>query len=367
MIPFLDLQSINSPYEDLFKAEVAELFRSGRYLQGEKLRQFENALKNFCEVRHAIGVSNGLDALRLIFHAYKLLGMLRDGDEVLVPANTFIASVLAISQNNLVPVLVEPDEQSFNLDEQLVEQQITSRTKAILVVHLYGRIGWSDKLQAIADKYNLLMIEDAAQAFGASMNMKRAGALGDAAGFSFYPGKNLGALGDAGAITTNDDELAAVLRSVSNYGSNIKYHHHYQGYNCRMDELQASILLLKLKHIEYENCIRRKHAQFFTENIQHSEVHTPELPENEAEHVWHLYVVRSAKRNELMEYLNKKQIQTLIHYPVPIHLQPAYTNWNHQSLPVTEKLSKEVLSLPMSPVLSGEDANAIVRAINQFS
>jgi dTDP-4-amino-4,6-dideoxygalactose transaminase len=263
--------------------------------------------------------------------------------------------------------LIEPDEVTFNLNEKFPEQKITSRTKVILIVHLYGRIGWSENLQAIADKYNLLMIEDAAQAFGASIDMKRAGALGDAAGLSFYPGKNLGALGDAGAVTTNDEELAAVLRSVANYGSNIKYHHIYQGYNCRMDELQASILLLKLKNIEYENSIRRKHAKFFTENIQHPEIIPPELPENEAEHVWHLYVVRTAKRNALMEYLKQKQIQTLIHYPVPIHRQSAYSRWNNESLPVTEKLSMEVLSLPMSPVLSTEDVNEIVEAVNQFN
>lgn len=371
MTKFLDLQKINGQYADELKQAAAEVINSGWYLLGERLKQFEANLANYIGVKHAIGVGNGLDALRLILRAYIEMGVLKKGDEIIVPANTYIATILAITDNDLKPVLVEPDINTYNLDVSRIENQITPNTKAIIVVHLYGRICWSKELEDLAEKYNLRVIEDNAQAFGATWNGKKSGGLGDAAGNSFYPGKNLGALGDAGAVTTNDAQLAKVVRALGNYGSHKKYYNQYQGLNSRMDEIQAAFLGIKLKHLDAENQQRRKIAQFYLENISHPDI---VLPANASRitnqsfnsHVWHLFVIRHPQRNKLQVYLQEKGVQTMIHYPVPPHKQHAYAGWNDMFIPITEKIHDEVLSLPMSQVMTQGDLNQVVEAINQF-
>lgn len=366
MTRFLDLKKINQQYADELKKAAAEVIDSGWYLLGERVKLFEKNLKEFIGVNNAIGVANGLDALRLILSACKIKGVMKEGDEVIVPANTYIASILAITDNNLTPVLVEPDETTYNLDITKVEAAITSKTKAIMVVHLYGRICWPDELVSIAKKYNLMVIEDNAQAIGASRMGIKSGALGDAAGFSFYPGKNLGALGDAGAVTTNDEELATIVRTLANYGSKIKYENIYKGLNSRLDEIQAAFLDIKLKYLTAENEYRRQVANYYVSKINNPAVVMPVIPSDGAEHVWHLFVIRSAKRNQLLEHLKKHNIECLIHYPIPPHRQGAYKEWNHKSLPITEKIHNEVLSLPISPVLTQEEMDNVAAAVNNF-
>ncbi|MFL9834775.1 DegT/DnrJ/EryC1/StrS family aminotransferase [Chryseobacterium terrae] len=366
MIKFLDLQKINLQHQAEIEAQLLGVFRSGWYLLGEKLKNFENNLSSYIGSSHAIGVANGLDALRLILRAYIEMGLMSEGDEVIVPSNTYIASILAISDNGLVPVLVEPDIDSYNIDVSKIEEKISSKTKAILIVHLYGRIIFSDQLQKIAKENNLKIIEDNAQAIGAIWNNKKSGNLGDAAGFSFYPGKNLGALGDAGAVTTNDDQLAATIRALANYGSNQKYVNIYKGLNSRLDEIQAAILDVKLKYIDSENKKRIEIAKRYVSEIKNPKIILPEIPENENEHVWHLFVIRTENRNELQDYLAEKNIQTLIHYPIPPHQQKAYKEWNNLSFPISEKIHNEVLSLPISPVLEEEEIQAVIEALNNF-
>ncbi|WP_411811436.1 DegT/DnrJ/EryC1/StrS family aminotransferase [Chryseobacterium scophthalmum] len=366
MIKFLDLQKINLQHQTEIEAQLLEVFRSGWYLLGEKLKNFENNFSSYIGSSHAIGVANGLDALRLILKAYIEMGIMAVGDEIIVPSNTYIASILAISDNGLVPVLVEPDINSYNIDVSKIEEKISSKTKAILIVHLYGRIIFSDQLQQIAKENNLKIIEDNAQAIGAEWNGKKSGNLGDAAGFSFYPGKNLGALGDAGAITTNDDQLATTIRALANYGSNQKYVNIYQGLNSRLDEIQAAILDVKLKYIDSENQKRIDIAKRYISEIKNPKIILPELPENENEHVWHLFVIRTENRDELQNYLTEKNIQTLIHYPIPPHQQNAYKEWNNMSFPISEKIHNEVLSLPISPVLEDEEIQTIIKALNNF-
>jgi dTDP-4-amino-4,6-dideoxygalactose transaminase len=366
MIKFLDLQKINLQHQAEIEAQLLEVFRSGWYLMGEKLKNFESNLSSYIGSSHAIGVANGLDALRLILKAYIELGVMAAGDEIIVPSNTYIASILAISDNGLVPILVEPDINSYNIDVSKIEEKISSKTKAILIVHLYGRIIFSDKLQQIAKEKNLKIIEDNAQAIGAEWNGKKSGNLGDAAGFSFYPGKNLGALGDAGAITTNDDQLAATIRALANYGSNQKYVNIYKGLNSRLDEIQAAILDVKLKYIDSENKRRTEIAKRYISGIKNPNIILPEMPENENEHVWHLFVIRTEERSELQNYLAEKNIQTLIHYPIPPHQQKAYKEWNDLSFPISEKIHDEVLSLPISPVLEDEEIQAVIEALNNF-
>lgn len=366
MIKFLDLQKINAGYrEDLIKA-VTEVVDSGWYLLGEQVKAFEAALSQYVGCRNAIGVANGLDALRLIFRGYVESGVMRPGDEVLVPANTYIASILAVTDNGLKPVLAEPDADSYNLDLLQLEKLITPRTRAVLIVHLYGRVVFSEGLRALAEKYNLRIIEDNAQAIGAAWQGTRSGSLGDAAGFSFYPGKNLGALGDAGAVTTNDDALAQVIRTLANYGSQKKYVNKYQGLNSRLDEIQAAVLRVKMAHIDQENAWRRKIAGYYNEAIRHSRVILPLHPADPAEHVWHLYVVRTDNRDAFQQYLLEKGVQTLIHYPTPPHKQEAYKSWNELVYPVTEQIHEEVISLPVSPVMSMEEAEKVVRIINEW-
>ncbi len=299
--------------------------------------------------KNAIGVANGLDALRLIIRAYIEMGVMKAGDEIIVPANTYIASLLAISDNGLIPVLVEPDADTFNIDISKIEEKITSRTKAVMIVHLYGRIVFSEQLNEIAKKHHLKIIEDNAQAIGAEWKTIKSGNLGDAAGFSFYPGKNLGAIGDSGAVTTNDDELAKTIRALANYGSNEKYVNVYQGLNSRLDEIQAAVLDVKLKYIDAENARRREIANRYVAEINNINIVLPQLPENQEEHVWHLFVVRTPEREKLQNYLTEKGVQTLIHYPIPPHKQEAYVEMNNLSFPITEEIHKIVLSLPISP------------------
>jgi len=366
MIKFLDLQKINLVHQQEIETALLEVFRSGWYLLGERVKNFEKNLSSYIGSPHAIGVANGLDALRLILKAYIELGFMTVGDEIIVPANTYIASILAISDNGLVPVLVEPNIDNYNIDISKIEENITSKTKGILIVHLYGRIIFSEELQKLAIKHNLKIIEDNAQTIGAEWSGKKSGNLGDAAGFSFYPGKNLGALGDAGAITTNDDKLATTIRALANYGSSQKYVNIYQGLNSRLDEIQAAVLDVKLKYIDSENEVRRKIAKRFVSEINNPKIILPEYPENELEHVWHVFIIRCGNRELLQNYLTENGVQTLIHYPIPPHKQEAYKEWNNLTFPISEKIHNEVLSLPISPVLEENEVSQIITVLNNF-
>lgn len=366
MIKFLDLQKINLTHNEEIEERLIQTFRSGWYLLGNEVKNFENSLAKYTGLPNAIGVANGLDALRLIFKAYLELGQMKVGDEVIVPANTYIASLLAITDNRLKPVFAEPEIDNYNVDISKLEALITPKTKAIMVVHLYGQVCWSNELKALAKKYNLKIIEDNAQAIGASWKGTNTGNLGDAAGFSFYPGKNLGALGDAGAVTTNDDVLAKTIRAIANYGSNQKYINIYQGLNSRLDEIQAAVLTVKLQYIDKDNQKRRDIARRYCSEIKNEEIVLPVFPEDEKEHVWHLFVVRSDKRDELQKYLLENGIQTLIHYPIPPHKQKAYKYYNHLTFPVTEKIHQEVLSLPISPIMTEVEVSQVIETINKF-
>lgn len=378
MISFLDLKSINAQYRDELVQAVTDVIDSGWYIQGTQVKEFEREFADYCGTKHCIGVANGLDALILTLRAWKELGKLKEGDEVIVPANTYIASILAITENRLTPVLVEPDAQTYNLNPQLIEQAITSKTKAILPVHLYGQLADMPAIMEIAKRHNLLVLEDSAQAHGASINGKKTGNWGDASGFSFYPGKNLGALGDAGAITTNDDELAQTIRALGNYGSHKKYENLYQGVNSRLDEMQAAMLRVKLRHLDTEIKQRRKVAKAYSEGIKNSALTLPTkhptlntkhcdshlTGEN---HVWHLFVIRTQQREALQQHLTEQGVQTLIHYPIPPHHQQAYKEWSKQSCPLTEAMHQEVMSLPISPVMSDEDVQTVIEVINGFN
>jgi dTDP-4-amino-4,6-dideoxygalactose transaminase len=433
MIKFLDIQKITESFEPDLSHAIDRVIKSGWYLLGEEVSSFEQEYADYIGSRHCIGVANGLDALRLILKAYIEMGIMKEGDEVIVPANTYIASILAITDNRLKPVLVEPDINTYNLDISLIEQHITPRTRAIMVVHLYGQACWSDKLEEIARKYNLKIIEDNAQAVGSIVQgsrfkvhesseasakeegskfynqktpnlkpgtwnlepgtWKRTGSLGDAAGHSFYPGKNLGALGDGGAVTTDDDELAGVIRALANYGSTKKYICDYQGLNSRLDEIQAAVLRVKLPRLDADNKHRLEIAQYYLDNITNPDIILPEPRRSRVRqrqtlniehgtlnslltaqrstlttsHVWHLFVIRSPHRDKLQKYLSDNGVQTLIHYPVPPHRQKACKELNNLSLPVTEKIHNRVLSLPMSPLLGKQDVKKIVRILNLFN
>lgn len=363
MIPFLDLKSINAKYRTELINACTKVIDNGWYIQGNECQEFEKEFALYCGSKYAIGVANGLDALILILKAYKELGFMKDGDEVIVPSNTYIASILAISQNNLVPVLVEPDINTYLINSSKIEEKITSKTKAILPVHLYGQTCQMDEINEIANKYNLKVIEDSAQSHGAYYKDKRSGNLGDASGFSFYPGKNLGALGDGGAVTTNDEELVNTIKALGNYGSHKKYENLYKGVNSRLDEIQAAMLRVKLKYLDNEIKKRREIANYYLENIKKENIILPTV-RTEDNHVWHLFVVRAKKRYELQEYLNNNQIQTLIHYPIPPHKQNAYKEWNNKNYPISEQIHNEVLSLPISGVQSIENTKKIVEIIN---
>ena len=334
---------------------------SGWYLLGKEVTAFEQAYAQYIGTRHCIGVANGLDALRLILRGIMELGQMAAGDEVIVPANTYIASILAITDNRLTPILVEPDIETYNIDPFQIEQKVTSRTRAIMIVHLYGRSAMHPEIQRLADKYGLKIIEDNAQAAGCFYGDRRTGSLGSAAGHSFYPGKNLGALGDAGAVTTDDDDLAKVIRALGNYGSSQKYVNDYQGLNSRLDEIQAAILRVKLARLDEDNQKRRAVAAYYLQHIDHPDII---LPQDAPGHVWHLFVIRCPNRDRLQQHLTDNGIQTLIHYPIPPHKQRAYYQWNDITLPITEQIHREVLSLPISPVTSIQAAHETVCRVN---
>tara|TARA_B110001450_G_scaffold123220_1_gene116078 strand:+ start:870 stop:1976 length:1107 start_codon:yes stop_codon:yes gene_type:complete len=367
MIKFLDLKQINSVYsKEIIKAAKSTII-SGRYITGARCLAFENEFTKYCGTDYTIGVANGLDALSLIFKAYIVLGKLEKGDEVLVPANTYIASILAIVNNELIPVLVEPAMNSFNIDDiKAFQDKITDKTRAIMPVHLYGQVTNMQVINQIAIENDLLVIEDAAQAHGAFYNEKRTGNLGDAAGFSFYPGKNLGALGDGGAVTTNDSDLASTIRVLSNYGSDKKYHNSIKGVNSRLDEIQAAILTIKLRDLDNEIQIRRNIATRYSEEITNPLISLPFWDKKIKSHVFHLYVVRCEMRDELKNYLLQNGIETIIHYPVPPHKQKAFKELNHLSYPITEQIHNEVLSLPIGSHLTKENLKYIITKINSF-
>jgi len=379
VIRFLDIQKINAQYAAELKEATARVIDSGWYLLGNEVKAFEASLSSYIGVKYAIGVANGLDALRLILRAYLEMGVLQEGDEVIVPANTYIASILAITENRLKPIFVEPDINTYNLDISLIEKHITPRTKAIMVVHLYGRMCWNEELENIAKKYNLKLIEDNAQAIGAEygyglenddcLKVKKTGSLGDAAGFSFYPGKNLGALGDAGAITTNDENLAITVRALANYGSKQKYINEYKGLNSRMDEIQAAVLDVKLRYLDTENQRRYEIVQYYCGNIKNKNIVLPQITNNHSlfiDNVWHLFVIRCSERDHLQKYLTDNGIQTIIHYPIPPHKQRAYKSVNDLSFPITELIHNEVLSLPISPIMDMQEVTKITQIINSF-
>ncbi len=363
-IKFLDLQKVNMLHQQEIEERLLKTFRSGWYLLGSETKNFEQNLADYTGAKHAIGVANGLDALRLILKAYIEMGVMQEGDEVIVPANTYIASVLAISDNGLKPVFAEPDITTYNIDLTSIESLITNRTKAIMVVHLYGQTVFSDGLKALAQKHDIKIIEDNAQAIGAVWNGIKTGNLGDAAGYSFYPGKNLGAIGDGGAVTTNDDELARTIRAIANYGSEEKYVNKYKGLNSRLDEIQACVLDVKLKYIDAENNRRKEIAREYIAKIKNPAITLPNDPGDA--HVWHLFVIRSNNREALQKHLSSKLVQTLIHYPIPPNKQAAYSEYNHMAFPVTEKIHNEVLSLPVSPVMSNEEVQYVIDAVNTY-
>lgn len=363
MIKFLDLQKVNQQYATELKQLAGQVIDSGWYLLGDNVKIFEKELANYTQVPNAVGVANGLDALRLIVRGYIELGFFNEGDEVIVPANTYIASILAITDNNLVPVFVEPDPKTFNLDFSKIVNHITNRTKAIMIVHLYGRICWSEELVEISNKYKLKIIEDNAQAIGACWRGIKSGALGDAAGFSFYPSKNLGALGDGGAITTNNYDLAQKIRAISNYGSSKKYVNEVKGLNSRLDEIQAAFLRIKLQKLDEDNKRRIEIAAIYETELNDLPILLPEFSKN---HVYHLYVIRTNERDELQEFLGKQGIQTMIHYPIPPHKQMAYKEFNHLKLPITEQIHNTVLSLPISPVHENHEILEVCESIKRF-
>ncbi len=377
MIRFLDLQKVTACHAEEYQEAMRRVVDSGWFLQGEQTRAFESAYASFIGTRHCIGVGNGLDALTLIYRAYIEMGRMQPGDEVLVPANTFIASILAITENGLRPVLVEPNKDTLEINEELLEQHVTSRTRSLMLVHLYGRCAWTERIAAFCRDHNLLLVEDNAQAHGCKVTKyqsdkvtkfqsdKVTGALGHAAGHSFYPGKNLGSMGDCGAVTTNDDELAAVIRALGNYGSSEKYVSDYKGRNSRIDELQAAFLQVKLKYLNEDNARRQQIARRYEQEISNPLIWLPR-PMGDGENVYHLFPVFSAERDALQQYLVEHGVETLVHYPVPPHRQKCYSEWNNLSLPITEQLSREELSLPMSPVLTDEEVSEVIRLVNEF-
>ena len=365
MIKFLDLQKITQKYTEEIHEAVARVVDSGWYLQGKENEKFEVDYSAYIGTKYTVGCANGLDALIWIFRAYVEMGVMSPGDEVIVPANTYIASILAISENGLKPVLVEPSIETYQIDDSKIEEAITERTRGILIVHLYGQCAYTDKIGELCKKYNLKLVEDNAQAHGCKFKGRRTGSLGDAAGHSFYPGKNLGAFGDAGAVTTDDEELAKIVRAVANYGSQRKYVFKYIGRNSRLDEIQAAILDVKLKHLEEDLVIRKQVAKYYIGHITNPEIITPSVKDWDA-HVFHIFTIRCKRRDELQKYLTDNGVQTIIHYPIPPHKQECYKEWNHLSFPITEQIHNEELSLPMSPVMTEEEVNIIVSLLNNW-
>ncbi len=365
MIPFFDLKTVNAQYRQELLDALTEVLDSGQYILGEKVKTFEQQFSVYCGIKEAIGVGNGLDALVLIFRAYKELGLMNEGDEVLVPANTYIASILAITENRLKPVLVEPDINTYNIDPDLLGKHITDKTKAILTVHLYGQVAYSEKMRLVADKHGLKIIEDGAQAQGASYQGSKVGSLGDAAGISLYPSKNLGALGDAGVATTNDPKLAEVVRALRNYGSHNKYYNDYQGVNSRLDEIQAAILSVKLKYLDDENAKRRKIAKHYLEHIKNAKLILPQVSVDES-HVWHVFVLRTQNRDEFAKHLLDNGIESLVHYSVPPHKQRAFAEWNNQNYPISEEIHRTIISIPLYPTMTEEQMSKVIEVCNKF-
>jgi len=364
-IPFLDYRAVNEPYFEEMVAATRRVLESGWYVLGQEVAAFEREYAAYVGTKHCVGVSSGLDALILVLEAWKELEKLQAGDEVIVPANTYIATILAISKAGLVPVLVEPDEHTYNLDPNRTEKAITSKTRAIIAVHLYGQCADMDPINAIANRHGLLVMEDAAQSQGATYRGKKAGNLADAAAHSFYPGKNLGAIGEGGAVTTDDPELAHMVGMMRNYGSEVKYHNQIKGVNNRLDELQAALLRVKLPHLERDNAARRRVAETYLEAITHPSIGLP-LVADYGQPCWHLFVVQVEQRDRLIEKLKAGGVQTAIHYPIPPHKQPAYAEWNDRHLPITEAMHRKVLSLPISPAHSRDDALLVAEQLNQL-
>lgn len=365
MIKLLDLQSITEMHSDEYKAAVNRVIDSGWFLQGKEIEKFEQDYADYIGAGHCVTVANGLDALYLLMRAYKEMGLMKEGDEIIVPANTYIATIIAITRNNLVPVLIEPTWNHLEIDVDKVEASITPRTKGIMIVHLYGRIAYNDKLGEICKKYNLKLMEDCAQSHGCEWNGVKTGALGDAAAHSFYPGKNLGAFGDAGAVTTNDAELASVIRALANYGSQKKYVFKYVGMNSRMSEIDAAVLDLKLKYLDEDNRARQELASYYYEHIDNPLIKLPDRIDDK-NNVYHQFPIFCERRDELQQYLADNGIQTLIHYPIPPHKQECYKDWNSRHYPITERIHEQEISIPMSPVVSFEDAREVVRVLNSF-
>lgn len=359
MIKFLDLQKINAQYQEQFQQKMKLVLDNGWFVLGKEVKMFETDFAHYCGSKHCIGVGNGLDALVLIFKAYIQMGVLQKGDEIIVPANTYIASILAVLQADLVPVLVEPEEATFNINPNLIAEKITPKTKGILVVHLYGQLANMDAIMTIGNQHNLLIVEDAAQGHGLPFKGSHARA------FSFYPGKNLGALGDAGAVVTNDELLAKMIYSLRNYGSERKYYNDFIGINSRLDEIQAAFLNVKLPYLNTENERRKAIAKRYLNEIKNDKIVLPywDLSDN---HVFHLFVIRTQNRSELQQFLTENGIETLIHYPVAPHQQKALSHWNHLSFPITEKIHQEVISLPMSPIMTDDEVTIIIAALNKY-
>lgn len=366
MIPFLDLKAINERFETDFQNSFQKFLDSGYYILGSQVKLFEANFAGFCGTNHCIGTGNGLDALRLILEGYKILGKLQENDEVLVASNTYIATILAIKQAGLKPVLVEADLETYSFDLNSLKNAISEKTKAIMPVHLYGQLSPMDEVLEISKHNNLLVIEDAAQAHGAKNKAgKYAGNLGDAAGFSFYPTKNLGALGDGGAVTTNDDALADVISKLRNYGASSKYVNEILGFNSRLDELQAAFLNCKLPFLEADNDRRRAIAKKYIFEIQNEKISLPKYDGSE-NNVFHLFIVRVENRNSFIDYLDRNGIGHLIHYPIPPHKQQALSEFSDLSFPNTEKIHEEIISIPMSPIMTDEDVNEVISILNSY-
>lgn len=365
MIKYLDLKAITAQYVDEINEAVTRAVGSGWYLKGLETKAFESEYANYIDTRHCVGCGNGLDALTLIIRAYKELGIMTDGDEIIVPANTYIASILAITENRLRPILVEPDINSLQIDDRLIENALTPRTKAVMIVHLYGRCAYTQRIGNICKQHGLKLIEDNAQAHGCMFDGRRTGSLGDASGHSFYPSKNLGALGDAGAVTTDDSNLADVVRALGNYGSDKKYVFRYKGRNSRIDELQTAILRVKLKHLDEANNLRRRMANFYLENIKNELITIPSDPLRR-DNVWHIFPVLTSVRDHLRQYLADNGIETEVHYPIAPHHQKCMAEWGGVQLPLTEKIHAEELSLPLNPTLTKDDLKYIAKVINRF-
>lgn len=365
MIKFLDLKGITAQHAEELQEAVLNVTNSGWYLQGEANAKFEQEYSTYIGTQYTVGVANGLDALIWIYRAYIELGIMHPGDEVIVPANTYIASILAISENGLVPVLVEPNINTLEIDDELIEKAITPRTKSILIVHLYGRCAYTEKIGSLCKKYNLKLVEDNAQAHGCQWRGQKTGSLGDAAGHSFYPGKNLGAFGDAGAVTTNNKELADTIRALANYGSTRKYVFKYKGRNSRLDEIQAAVLSVKLKHLDKDNARRQDIGAQYIAGISNPTITLP-TPLTKEENVFHIFPILCEQRDKLQEYLKEHEVQTLIHYPIPPHKQECYKEWNEWSLPISEKIHAQELSLPISPVMTDEEVRQVINLLNNF-